>query len=1094
MSSNHLKLHAIIMSKSTTEKVNGSNSGWHATKDKLQVPLSFCLSMMILMGTSVDLSAYTPKGDKVIQNNKTAVDRTIKGKIVDEKGEALPGVSIMIKGSAKGAISNENGEYQLSVPTNQSILVFSYVGFVTQETTLGTRTAVNITLVSDTKALDELVVIGYGTTKKSDLTGSVGQVAISDMIKAPVASFAEAMAGRVAGVQVNTNDGQPGGGVNILIRGAGSLTQSTTPLYVVDGFPIEDLDPRSINPEDIKSISILKDASSTAIYGSRAANGVVLIETKRGNVGKPVITLSTSQGFQLNPKRMELMSPYEFLKYQQELNPTHSSTLGYFTNDRTLEDYRDVKGINFQDLVIRTGEIKQYNISVRGGTQSTKYSISGAIFDQKGVIINTGTNRYSGRITLDQTISPKLKAGVVANYAGSNTYGQVVNTGAGSTSPSSTVLMRTWVYRPITPDSDVDLELEAADEGAVNASDFRINPFVDLQNQHQTNYANTLDGNAYLTYDIIKGLQFKTTAGLRHIRGLQERFYNSKTSQGSPLNPNNLNGINGSIYNTKNYSFSSETSLTYRTKIGEHGINAFGLFSINGVNTQNNGYSGRMLPNENLGIDGLDQGVSYSPRSDRSSNRMASFAGRLEYNYMSKYMATFTYRADGSSKFLQPWGYFPSVALGWNMDKETFFRDALPFISTSKLRASYGETGNNRVSDFAPLPSLSQSVSGYSFNNSTPIGMTNVSAVGNSALRWEKVKTIDIGYEVGAFQNRVSLEVDLYRRTTTDLLLAAALPPTTGFTSSTKNIGELRNDGIEFTLNTVNIERKDYGWNSSFNISFNRNKIMALTRGQQSITANGQYESQFNKPLYVSEIGKPAGMMIGFIWEGNYQYEDFNNPSPGVYVLKDNVTTNGAVRNTIQPGDIKYRDLDGDLHITDNDLTIIGRGQPLHIGGFNNNFHYKGLALNVFFQWGYGNNIYNANRLALEGNSNGRNLVNQYASYINRWSPENQTNENYRTRGQGPIGVYSSKQVEDGSFLRLKTVALEYSLPISWINRFYLTNLTLSASAQNLITWHNYSGLDPEVSVISNKVLAPGFDFSGYPQARTLTFGIKATF
>lgn len=1083
------------MIKSTIEEVSGSS--WHVPKNRLQVPLSFCLSTILLLGTASGVSAGMPKGDKAAKTNKNVnFDRTIKGKVIDDKGETLPGVSIMLKGSSKGAITNENGEYQLSVPNDKSILVFSYVGFITQEAVVGTRTAVNITLESDTKALDELVVIGYGTTKKSDLTGSVGTVAVSDMVKAPVASFAEAMAGRVAGVQVSTNDGQPGGDVNIMIRGAGSLTQNTSPLYVVDGFPIENLDPRSINPEDIKNISILKDASATAIYGSRAANGVVLIETKRGMVGKPVITLSTSQGFQLNPKQMELMSPYEFLKYQLELHPTRATTLAYFTNDRTLEDYRDVKGINFQDLVIRTGEIKQYNVSIRGGTQQTKYSISGSIFDQKGVVINTGLNRYSGRIAIDQTISPKLKAGVVANYAGSNQYGQVINSATAATggSPSSYVLMRTWSYRPVAPSEDIDLELEPADEGAINPSDFRINPFIDLQNQHQMNYINTLDANAYITYDIARGLQFKTTAGLRHINGLAERFYNSKTSQGSPSNPNNLNGINGSIANNLSKSFSSETSLNYQTKFGNHGLNAFALFSINGLNTQNNGYGGRMLPNENLGIDGLDQGVSYSPGSSRSSNRMASFAGRLEYNYMSKYMATFTYRADGSSKFVQPWGYFPSAALAWNMDKETFFRAALPFISTSKLRASYGTTGNNRVSDFAPLPSLSQSLSGYSFNNSTPIGMTNVNAVGNSALRWEKVKTLDIGYEVGAFQNRITLEVDLYRRTTTDLLLAAALPPTTGFGSSTKNIGELRNDGLEITLNTVNIEHKDYGWSSSFNIAFNRNKIMALTRGQQSITANGQYEGQFNKPLYVSEVGKPAGMMIGYIWEGNYQYADFDNPSPGVYVLKSNITGNGAVRNTIQPGDIKYRDMDGDLQMTDNDLTTIGRGQPLHIGGFNNNFHYKGLSLNVFFQWAYGNNIYNANRLALEANSNGRVLVNQFASFINRWSPENQTNENHRAAGPGPVGLYSSKQVEDGSFLRLKTVALEYSLPISWINRFYLTNVTLSASAQNLLTWQNYSGLDPEVSIISNKVLAPGFDFSGYPQVRTLTFGIKASF
>ncbi len=1019
----------------------------------------------------------------------------VSGTVTDQSGVALPGVNIVLKGSSQGTVSDIDGKFEIQVPNERAVLVFSYVGFIRREIVVGTRSALSVALEADTKALDELVVIGYGTTRKSDLTGSVGQVAVSDMIKAPVNSFAEAMAGRVAGVQVSTSDGQPGGDVSIVIRGAGSLTQSTSPLYVVDGFPIEDLDPKSINPDDIKSISILKDASSTAIYGSRAANGVVLIETKRGMVGKPVINVSTSYGYQFNPRKMELMSPYEFLKYQLEFNPTAPSTLAYFKNDRTLEDYRNVKGVNFQDLVFRTGAVKQYNIAIRGGTQQTKYSISVGLFDQKGVIINTGAHRYSGRISLDQTISPRLKTGVVANYSGSGTSGHVINTAAGAGSGFTThVLYRTWVYRPIAADETVDLVDDPVDDEVVTTSDYRVNPFIDLQNQHQLNNTNVLDGNAYLTYDIIKGLTLKITGGIRHNTGLAERFFNSKTSQGSTANSSNVNGVNGSIANTLNYSFSNENSLNYRTRLGNHSIDAFALFAYNGVNTQTNGYGGRLLPNEELGIDGLDQGVAFNPGSARSRNTMLSFAGRLDYNYMSKYMATFTYRADGSSKFPQPWGYFPSFALGWNMDKEKFFKNALPFVSTSKLRVSYGSTGNNRVNDFAALAGLTQVADGYSLNNNTPTGMTYRSSVGNASLRWEKVTTFNIGYEVGAFRDRISLEVDLYRRTTTDLLLNAQLPPSSGFGSATKNIGELRNSGLEFTLNTVNIEHRDYGWSSSFNIAFNQNKIMALARGQQSIMANGRYASQFNKPLYISEVGKPAGMIMGLIWEGNYQYEDFDNPSPDVYILKNNVTANGALRNTIQPGDIKYRDLDGDLDITDNDLAIIGRGQPLHIGGFNNNFRYKGLALNVFFQWSYGNHIYNANRMAMEGTSHGLLLQNQFASYINRWSPENPTNEHYRTRGQGPTGFYSSKVVEDGSFLRLKTVALEYALPLNWINRFYLTNLTLSASAQNLLTWHNYSGLDPEVSTLPSRVLSPGFDFSGYPQARTLTLGVKASF
>jgi TonB-linked SusC/RagA family outer membrane protein len=472
---------------------------------------------------------------------------------------------------------------------------------------------------------------------------------------------------------------------------------------------------------------------------------------------------------------------------------------------------------------------------------------------------------------------------------------------------------------------------------------------------------------------------------------------------------------------------------------------------------------------------------------------MASYAGRLDYNYKSKYIVTGTFRADGSSKFREHWGYFPGAALAWNMHKEGFFAKILPGISTSKIRTSYGSNGNNRVGDFDTYARLLQSVNGYSFNQGTPIASNSVSSIGNPDLAWEKVTTIDLGYEIGILKDRVVLEMDLYRKTTENLLLNAILPSSTGFTSAVKNIGKLRNDGLELTLNTVNVQSKNFSWQSNLNISFNKNKVMELTRGQRSLTSNSDYVSQFNKPLYVAEIGKPAGMMIGFIWEGNYQYSDFDNPSPGVYILKPSVPTNGAVRNTILPGDIKYKDINGDGIMNDADLTFIGSGQPIHTGGFSNNFNYKAFSLNVFFQWSYGNDIYNANRLIMEGNSNGWANINQFASYSNRWSPENPTNANYRTRGQGPIGFHSSRVVEDGSFIRMKTVSLNYNLPAKLIKTAYLSNLSVNVSAQNLITWTNYSGMDPEVST-RNNTLTPGFDYSSYPKSPTIAFGIKAGF
>jgi TonB-linked SusC/RagA family outer membrane protein len=1018
--------------------------------------------------------------------------KTITGTVL-ESGLPLPGVTVRVKGSSRGSTTLANGKYSIQAASTET-LVFAFLGMETRELVVGNRTTIDVTLLASSSSLSEVVVIGYGTVAKPDLTGSVGVVPMDDMMKAPVGTFAEALAGRVAGVRVNAADGQPGGGINIVIRGAGSLTQSTSPLYVIDGFPVEDPDPASINPEEIESMTILKDASSTAIYGSRAANGVILIQTKRGKVGKSTVNFSSSYGIQSVPTPMELMSPYEFIKYQEELNPSSATTRAFFANGKTLEDYRGVEGINFQDYVLRQGTIQNYNLALRGGTDQTKYSISGSLFDQTGSIINTGFNRYSGRVTLDQTISNKIKAGVTANYSGIKQNGQIINQGAvTSGNPTAFALARTWLYRPITPNPNDDLLADAVDDEAMNASDFRVNPFIDLQNQYSYNITNLVEGNGYISYDINKDLILKSTTGIRHNKLTLERFYNSKTAQGGP-SPNNVNGVNGSIDNIFSNSFSNETTLNYKKTFKQnHTITGLGLFAINSINTDRKAYGGRLLPNENLGMDGLDEGLAYNQISNSSRNTMASYAGRLDYNYKSKYIVTGTFRADGSSKFINHWGYFPGAALAWNMHKEGFFAKVFPGISTSKLRTSYGSNGNNRVGDFDTYARLVQNINGYSFNNSTPIASNFVSAVGNPDLQWEKVNTIDLGYEIGLFKDRITFEVDLYRKTTEDLLLNAILPPSTGFTSAVKNIGKLRNDGLELTLNTVNFQSKDFIWESNFNISFNRNKVMELTRGQRSLNSNSEYVSQFNKPLYVAEVGKPAGMMIGFIWEGNYQYEDFDNPSPGVYILKPNVPTNGAVRSTILPGDIKYRDMNGDGIMNDADLTFIGRGQPIHTGGFSNNFTYKAFNLNVFFQWSYGNDIYNANRLIMEGNSNGWANINQFASYANRWSPTNPTNENYRTRGQGPIGFHSSRVVEDGSFLRMKTVSLNYNLPAKLIKTAYMSNLSVNVSAQNLVTWTNYSGMDPEVST-RNNTLTPGFDYSSYPRSPTIAFGIKAGF
>lgn len=1024
-------------------------------------------------------------------------DLVIKGKVIDEKGQPLAGATVRLKGSSLATYTDAEGNFIMKNIVPGSVLTISFTGFVSQEIPIGNAAALRIVLKENQQVLNQLVVVGYGTVAKPDLTGSVGVVNISDMSKAPVSSFAEALAGRVAGVVVAANDGQPGGEINITVRGAGSLTQSTAPLYVIDGFPVEDPNPATLNPEEIASITILKDASSTAIYGSRGANGVILIQTKRGKVGRAAVSYNTSIGYQMTPKVMELMSPYEFVKYQLELNPATISTNAYLANGKTLEDYKNEQGLNLQDYALRTGQVQIHNLALRGGTDHTKYSVSGSAYNQKGTIINTGLKRYNGRVTLDQEVSDKVKTGVTVNYSDVTQFGQVVNQGAiNSTNPTNFVLSRIWMYRPVGQPflADQDVQDGITDENVISPADYRVNPLADLENQHQFRRTSLFEANGYLSYGISKDLTFKTTAGVRLNRLGTENFYNSKTAQGDPKNVSNVNGINGQLTNTSQNSFTNSNSLTYKKTINkDHTITGLGLFEIFTYKSATNGYSGRLLPNENLGMDGLEEGIIFNAISNSSKNGMVSYATRWDYNYKSKYILTMTFRADGSSKFKNQWGYFPGAALAWNMQNESFFANVLPGISTSKIRVSYGSNGNNRVGDFDTYPRLFQSIDGYSMNNQPPIGAIHVSSIGNPDLQWEKVNIMDLGYEVGIWKNRVSMEIDLYRKTTENLLLSALLPTSSGFGSAIKNIGKLRNEGMEISLHTNNISTKSFNWESNFNISFNKNTVMELTRGQIGLSSRVNFASGFNRPLYLASIGKPAGMMIGYLWDGNYQYDDFDNPSPGVYILKPSIPTNGGLRSAIQPGDIKYKDINGDGIMNDGDVTYIGRGQPIHTGGFSNNFIYKGLSLNVFFQWSYGNDIFNANRLLLEGNSNGFGYTNQFASYADRWSPTNPTNNNYRTRGQGPLGDFSSRVVEDGSFLRLKTMSLNYAIPASFTKKVYLSSLNVNITAQNLYTWTNYSGLDPEVST-RNVVLSPGYDFSAYPQARTIVIGLNATF
>ncbi len=1025
--------------------------------------------------------------------------RNVTGTLEDSAAAPVERASVRLTPGNKGTSSDGRGNFLLAgVAPGNYTLEISCLGYqpLRMQVTVNESADLQLGKIRMKQQANTLgqveVVVAYGTVKRADLTGAVGQVDMADLAKAPVASFTEALAGRIAGVQVSSQDGQPGKGMGIVIRGANSLTQNNSPLYVIDGFPIEDPEDGMLNPDDIETINILKDASATAIYGSRAANGVILVETKKGRIGKPVVTFNTSYGIQQVQKTIPVMDAYEFVKYQEELNKT-SATNAYFQNGRTLESYRDMEGINWQDQVFRTSPVLISNIAIRGGSGQTRYSLSGSVYDQEGIVINSGYSRYQGRAAIDQAIGRKLKAGVTINYSRINTHGQPVAEGNG---PSFTtyLLSRAWGYRPVAGDPNTDLIDDDGDMAFINQYDIRLNPITTSNNEYNKTSTSDFLANGYLTYSPLSNLVFRFAGSMSNRQRRGDLFFNSKTVQGSPLNPRNIRGQHGSVTYTETSILSNDNTVTYNTTISnDHKITALGGISFQEYKAETYGYAAQNLPNEQLQMPGMDEGIPYTAYATSGENFIASFFGRLSYNYRSKYMLEFTFRGDGSSKFAKghKWGYFPSGSFAWNMQEENFMK-GLAFVSNSKLRASYGSTGNNRVGNYDAYSGLSFPVgNSYSFNNGTPGKGAIISGLGNSNLKWETTRQLNIGYDLGLFNDRVEFTVDWYRKVTSDLLLNADLPATMGMLQAQQNIGKIQNQGVEFGLKTVNFRSKDFEWSSNFNISFNKNKILELVRGQEALYSTVNFETQYNNnPPYISQVGQPAGMFYGYIFDGVYQLSDFNKSTSGTYTLKPGVSNNGAAA---QPGHIKYRDMNGDGDITPADLVVIGRGQPIHTGGFSNNFSYKGFDLNVFLQWSYGNDILNANRYMFEGNGNIRLSLNQFASYQDRWSESNPTNKNFKSGGQGTIGSYSSRAIEDGSYLRLKTVSLGYNLPEHVLKTLHLSKLRLTVAAQNLLTFTNYSGMDPEVSVRSS-VLTPGFDFSAYPIARTVVFGLNVTF
>ncbi len=1026
-----------------------------------------------------------------------AQTRKVTGKVFSEELKPLNGATVQLRNSKITTSTDANGEFSINVPENQktTILKITSVGFEMQEVVAKGNSVPDVFMKLKQSNLDAVVVVGYGTSKRKDLTGSVDKLSVKDISKAPVRNFEEALAGRAAGVQVVSSDGQPGAQVNIVIRGSNSITQDNSPLYVIDGFPVEGANNNAINVSDIESIEVLKDASATAIYGARGANGVIMITTKKGKAGTLDMSYNAYVGFNKIIKKMDVLSPYDFVRFQFEYDSINTKST-YLSNGRTFEDYRNVQGIDWQDQLFRTSMMTNHELAVRGGNGKTTYSLSGSAMKQDGIVKFSGYDRYQGRFRIDQGLTDKVKIGMNVNYSALKSYGTVPSNLSNSSSSTSNLMFSVWGYRPVSGNPAEDL-LDGIDPAfALDPNDSRFNPLETVQYELRNRFSNQIAGNFNLDIQLNKHLTLRSTIGYRNDADRTEEFNGTRTRSGSPnTTSGRVNGVNGSIlYNTKN-NYVNENTLSYNKKLNsKNNIDVVAGATVQGNQQSIWGVAASQLPNEKLGLSGLDEGVPTKINSLRSSNNLVSFLARTNYSYDSKYLLTVSMRADGSSKFSadNKWSYFPSGSIAWRLSKEKFMK-SFEFVKDAKLRFSYGITGNNRVSDFAYLSTMATNVSlSYPFNGQ--LSNTVVpNTLGNQNLKWETTAQSNLGLDLNLFDDRITFTFDAYRKVTSNLLLNAQLPPSSGFTQAYKNIGKVENKGLEFSVSTKNMDRGDFEWNTSFNISFNRNKVLALNDGQDALLTSINWDNQWRGlAAYIAKVGQPVGLIYGVIWDGNYQYSDFQQSGASTYTLNPTVTSNTSVYNPkIQPGHIKYRDLNGDRVINDDDKTIIGDANPDFIGGFTNNFKYKGFDLNLFFQFSYGNDLLNANRLVFEGNS-GRSLQNQFASVLDRWTPYNQNNIMFVAKGDGDR-IYSSRIVEDGSYLRLKTIQLGYEIPKNLMKKIHCKSLRVYASAQNMITWTKYTGVDPEVSVY-NSALTPGFDYSVYPRAKTIIFGMNLNF
>jgi TonB-dependent starch-binding outer membrane protein SusC len=955
---------------------------------------------------------------------------TVKGKVTDQDGGTLPGVNILIKGSTSGTTTDAEGNYSIEASSG-STLVFSFIGYATQEITVGANTTINVTMATDATTLSEVVVIGYGTQERKDITGAVGLVDAKAFESRPNTQFGNLLQGKTAGVQVISASGKPSAGFSIRIRGTNSITASSEPLYVVDGVPSADT--RTINPADIETITVLKDASSAAIYGAQASNGVVLITTKSGKSETPRFEFTAYTGFSSVWKTLDVLNAEQYRDLMTELGQNTDWSRYQQTTD-------------WQNEIFRNGRSQNYQLAVSGRTDKTKYYLSGGWSQQNGAVRSSTMDRFNFKVNLEQQVNDWLKFGTNLNYVRYHDVdvndNNAVNQGGVILGMISTP-PNIGIYNP---------------DGT-----FTSNPFQDWENPvastdgSQRYYKNQrLLGNIYGEIQFLPELTFRSNLGIDYSNGMYDYFLDPfRTSYGRAKK-----GIATNSTNLMNF-YIIDNTLNYQKTIGDHKLTALAgsvmqLYKWEDNNIERNGFANDAVPTTNAGS------TIVAASNTKAEKANASFIGRVTYDFKSKYLMTANFRADASSAFgpSNRWGYFPSVSVGWRLSEESFMQ-GLTTVDNLMIRAGWGIVGNDKVDNYAWIGKVGYNANYPVGNDGASLPGSYPSSIQNEDLKWEETQQTNLGVELSVLNSRLSVSIDAYVKDTYDLLLNVQTPRSTGFSDGIQNVGRLQNRGLEFQVTSKNMVG-DLTWDTDFNISFNRNKVVDVLDQRQLF---GSIAGR-NDVSYMIE-GQPLGQFYGYIYGGV-------DPATGMAYY---VSSEG--NSTFAPS-------------SDTDRTIIGDPNPDFIYGMTNTLTYKNFELNIFLQGSQGNDILNATRIDSEGMSDPKN---QSHTVVNRWrQPGDVTDIPRAVWANSDNTRLSTRFVEDGSYLRVKALTLAYNLPSSLLSKVKMHNAKIYATGENLLTFTNYSGFDPEVNAFGGSNTLQGVDFGTYPQTRNLIFGLSVTF